>query len=458
MIEAKKFDSIISSLENFLEPENSLGRPKNNKGISISDVEAEKFQEYLREPYKNGYWLLQGDWKNSSNYSMELLDQLKLLDGLNNENQSNSLSAVKKIEEKDRFKILRISARLSPIFSIFRRSENDKLGKKNPALSDDDSWIKEIDWERFKDKFPDAFNIYSDKIYTPEIGAGVGNHRFFSFKGGTVAYLHVPRVEKSLRIAATDADTLSALRDFYVALGTIENVSLKRVFPPDDELFSPYFFIVSALLPRILIDKKMAATFGRALDYYETEDYQHCISTLGLICEDYLHRIYTTVLRAPIVGGLTLGQTIDLLHKNIEALFSVARPSLRSLDSLYASIKDVKPDSDVGALKSILIEITSTIKDDRAFYSKKIEDLTKQHSKKTPFPNAINENLNELLKWRNAASHNTRIPLGAHEADRTLYCLISLVMWWEDKVSSLDWTLSNIEILERLMLDARSKV
>ena len=58
------------------------------------------------------------------------------------------------------------------------------------------------------------------------------------------------------------------------------------------------------------------------------------------------------------------------------------------------------------------------------------------------------ENLNELLKWRNAASHNSRVPLGAHEADRTLYCLVSVITWWQQQLAKVDWTKSKIEVVD----------
>ena len=454
-INKQKFNRTINAIESIIERENDTETPKRSSPLLINDDAAKQVLNYLWEPYENGYWQMQGDWCYSSPFALELLNQLELINVVTGDAEATPVAIARKMDEKTRNKIMLVTARISSIFTLFSIHERKKIGKKIPELSEQDTWTNNINLPLLEEKFPEAFKIFSEKIYFDTISTKIGQNRFFNFKAGLVAYLHVPRRERTLKIVGTDRSNLSIIRDFYISLGMIENVTLTRIFAPDEDLFAPYFLMVSGLLPRVIKDDKISKIFGQALDYYQDDDYQHCISTLGLIAEDYLQRIYTTLLREQVVGGLTLGQTLDLLHKNTEALFTVAKPSLRSVDPIYELIKSIDIGSDPKSLKSILRDIASLIKDDRIFYNKKLEDIVKTHSRQTPFPVRITDNLNELLKWRNAASHNSRIPLGAHEADRTLYCLVSLITWWQNQLTTQDWSKSKLEILTTLIQEAK---
>jgi len=258
-----------------------------------------------------------------------------------------------------------------------------------------------------------------------------------------------------LRIAGAERADVAAIMGFYSSLGCIEEATISRVFAPDEALFRPYFSMVSGVLPHIIRDGGVSKIFAQALDYYENQDFQHCISTLGLISEDYLQRIYTTLLREQISGGMTLGQTLDRLHRRIDELFPSVKVSHKSLDALYGGIGKLEPESGMDDVKSVLREIVYLIGDDRSCYGKKLDEIMGVANKRTPFPSRIMDNLNELLKWRNAASHNSRVPLGAHEADRTLYCLVSMAAWWEEQLGALDWSKSKLEIIEYLVRVAK---
>ena len=122
---------------------------------------------------------------------------------------------------------------------------------------------------------------------------------------------------------------------------------------------------------------------------------------------------------------MTLGQTVDRLHKRIDDLYASPKSALRSQDEIYEQIKQIDPAAGIESLRPILREVLGLLNDDRAFLVKRMDDLLRPAQRRTPFPVGVAENLNELLKWRNVASHKSRVPLGGHEADRTLYCLIS---------------------------------
>lgn len=268
--------------------------------------------------------------------------------------------------------------------------------------------------------------------------------------------LEAPKTSSSIHIVAMGRDELVALQDFYLALGATKNSSVRRVFAPDEDLFRPYFPLVSSVLNHVIHDGQISRVFQQALEYYEESDYQHCISSLGLIAEDYLQRIYTSLLREPLPGGLTLGQTVERLHKRIDELFPTAKPILTSLDPIYEQIKLLEDAKlDVNELKGIFRDLIAVINEDRQYNAKRLDEFSKVSVRRSVVPANIADRLNELLRWRNAASHNSRIPLGAHEADRTLFCLVSLITWWQAKLGTMDWTQNRLSLVNQLLSDAK---
>jgi hypothetical protein len=63
-------------------------------------------------------------------------------------------------------------------------------------------------------------------------------------------------------------------------------------------------------------------------------------------------------------------------------------------------------------------------------------------------PMRIRDNLNEVIRNRNAASHKTRVPLGNFEALRTLFCLTSFLIWWRHEKSTIDWSQDKLAALQ----------
>ena len=88
------------------------------------------------------------------------------------------------------------------------------------------------------------------------------------------------------------------------------------------------------------------------------------------------------------------------------------------------------------------------VKSDRRYFLEKIESSTKAAKRISIFPDLLHENLMELIRNRNAASHKTRIPLGRFEALRTLYCLSAFALWWKEEKEGTDWSLDSLEILK----------
>lgn len=452
-----KLAGLVKSAEVLSERENDLPPARRQVVAAVDPIQVQPILAYLHSPYQTGYWGLRASWISASPYATYILETLGTLRDLEADPEASAAlpgSMARRLDEDKREELLRVTNRLSSINATFRAIAKLNAGAEFPRLADVDEWIKKLDLTDLKAKFPDAWNIFESKIFFDGLASGVGA-KLFRIKTGLVSFLEVPRRNSTIHVVGTRREDIAALADFYGHLGVIQSPTISRVFAPDEELFRPYFTLVSGVISSVIVDEQMAKVFSQALAYYEQEDFQHCISTLGLIAEDYLQRAYTTLLREQAPSGLTLGQTVDRLHKRIDDLYASPKAALRSLDDIYEQIKLLDPAAGTDSLKPILREVLGLVNDDRAFLVKRMDDHFKPIQRRTPFPVGVAENLNELLKWRNASSHKSRVPLGGHEADRTLYCLISLVTWWQAQVASINWTQTKREILDTLLETAR---
>jgi hypothetical protein len=454
-----KLTRLVKSAESLSERESDSPPARRPITTSVDLAQATLILNYLHSPYQTGYWELRAPWISASPYATYILDAVGTLRELGEDSETNATtligSVARRLDEEKREELLRITNRLSSINATFRVMAKLGEGAEFPRLAGVDEWIKKLNLEDLKSRFQHAWNIFETQIYFDGLSAGVGA-KLFQIKTGLVSFLEVPRRNSTIHVVGTQREAVVALADFYTQLGVIQSPTISRVFAPDEELFRPYFTLVSGVISFVISDEQMAKVFSQALDYYEQEDFQHCISTLGLIAEDYLQRVYTTLLREQTPAGLTLGQTVDRLHKRIDDLYASPKPAVRSLDEIYEQINVLDSATGIDSLKPILREVLGLVNDDRTFLVKRMDDHFKPTQRRTPFPVGVAENLNELLKWRNASSHKSRVPLGGHEADRTLYCLISLVTWWQAQVASINWDQSKREILDALLETAKA--
>lgn len=457
MFPEKKLAQIIKAAEALAERENGQGTPR-VVTANVDEALAQPSIKYLLEPYQNGFWELRAPWNELSPFAQYLLSKADTLTELEQEPDSHvatALQLVRKLSEEKRRELLRITNRLSPLNTIFRALVRDALGQTAMKLPSSDEWISRLDLSEIRTRFASAVKVYEEQIYFDGITPSVVPNRPLRLKGGTVYYLDSPKDLGMLHVVSPRKEEVQALADFYASLGVILTTPVQRVFAPDEALFKPYFAVLSAVFPHVVRDDQIAPSFARALDYYEEDDFQHCISTLGLIAEGYLQRIYSTLLREENASGLTLGQTLDRIHKRIGELVNPPKAAPKSVDAAYDLINALDANVGVETLKPVLREIVQLIQDSRNTLGKRIDEVTKVNVRSSPFPAHVLDNLTELLKWRNAASHNSRVPLAAHEADRTLYCLIRVITWWQEQLRNRDWSKTRLELLEELLQAAK---
>jgi hypothetical protein len=87
----------------------------------------------------------------------------------------------------------------------------------------------------------------------------------------------------------------------------------------------------------------------------------------------------------------------------------------------------------------LIRKVLNIIKDDRELFERRMDKVKDSPKRISIFPLELRDNMTDLIRFRNAVSHRTMIPIGSYEALRSVYCLMSLVMWWGKEKEAIQW-------------------
>ena len=115
-------------------------------------------------------------------------------------------------------------------------------------------------------------------------------------------------------------------------------------------------------------------------------------------------------------------------------------------------MEDSKPDTEIQLNTIKLIrKMLNYIKEDNKLTKEIAMRALNPEDRKSIFPIGIKNNFNELLKNRNAISHRSRIPIGSFEAIKTIYGIITLLLWWYDIKEKVHWEGTKEEVISHIV-------
>lgn len=445
--------------------------------VGYSDVQLDsnaisEICEYLENPTKTGVWFLTSEWINEGEIASHIEKEIKNLFIPNESNQINEKNdPINKInvksslfENKDEF--LETINRFSFIFSLFTYIHLKEMGDKEIQISKKSPIVREIiknfqeilqslNLDEIKAQFHDAYEFFENEIYFDGFYPFLYEKKIFKIKDGFIL-LNYKKKNDNLSLSSLSYSPLEKVKDFFIKIGTIKDYKIRPEYSPEEKVFTPYFSFVEEAYPYFIHDVKVANLFKKAIGEYKDSNYEYCISTLGLIAEDYLTQIYETYHREPIPKKLTIGQTYDLINSKINNQFPSNAVQAPNITLLYNKLNDLLSNfSEADEIEynkkiaELIREILSFVQEDKKHTKYLIDNINKQESKISLFPKYLKENINEIIKNRNATSHNSRIPIGQYEAQKTVYCCITLIMWWKKEKDAIDWKDDQKDIIQK---------
>ena len=323
--------------------------------------------------------------------------------------------------------------------------------------------VLDKDIDKIKDKYQAAYEIFKNEIYSDKLGQiryDLERENLFIIKDGII----VQNQRDNFSFSSLSCYPLEKLKDFLEKIGKIKDVRLRPEYSPEEIVFIPYFSFLKIFYPYFIHDSKVYNYFKQAIREFKFENYNYCISTLGLIAENYLTQIYETFHREAIPKKLTLGQTYDLINNKVNSHFQTKVVPAPNFNLLNEKLKRfLSENSKTDGIKynqetiNFIKELINFIQEDKKHTIFLIDNISKKESRISLFPKYLQENINELIRHRNAIAHNSRIPIGDYEAQRMVYCCITLIMWWnKEKDKEINWKNDQKTIIEETIKRSKS--
>lgn len=484
-LDISDFDySIDSDLDTY--KDRVLFRKKVDRLLLSSD-EIDQIKFYLENPTKSGLWVLEIGWKDYGGISKEILDRVKkkLARGPRLKVGSKVDLRLEKNEQKEVFANIKKRSFIFALFDLLLQGPEKKEKSYAEYLKyrkyDDYRVIfDQLSLKDLRGRYSEAFEYFKDNIYFTEFDAIVKSAKILKVKSGLYIFSdedndrdldtesnfyftythgrsgaidedHVTKVSFS----SIDSEPLENLLTFYKQLGLVDYGHLKRVFSPEEEIFKHYMIFLEAVCRNVSVDVAIRERVKRAVAQFNDEEYEYCVSTVGLVAEEILTRIYETFLRKPCPKRLTLGELYALMQNQIRrAINPEAEIKCPDIDCLYKKVDDLlavqKGNNTVKTLE-LIRGVVGYIHENSKFTQLTIEKTVQKDRNTILFPKSIKENLEELIANRNAVNHRSAILVGKREALRTTYCFITLIGWWEYTLKQINWKDSTEAILANLI-------
>lgn len=432
-------------------------RDETAKPLDSKDIDL--ICRYLENPTKCGIWYLHGKWERDKGISQYILGELNQEFKVKEDDQikygkKSSNNDLNGIDKNELFDIVNRVTYTFDLFTSLYYLENEQLEAYTPYYPINDTIFEIVDLEKFKNEYKEAYECFKTDIHFDGFNPMTRPGEINIMKDGFFTMNNSLNDSTNFSLMSLNHSSLEKLQIFFTKLGKVSDISLSPIYSPEEKVFTPYFSLLGEVYMHFIDHESVKILFEKATKEYSNKNYTYCVSTIGLIAEDYLIQIYETFFRDICPKGRTLGQTYDLIHTKIQQKFEIKSKATPEIKPLYNKINKLIDEELDGngkneATLKLLRDVLNYIKDDKTHTHSLITDIEKKKERQSVFPKYLRENVNELIRYRNATSHKSRIPIGSYEAIRTVYCCITLLIWWTNEKKNINWKNEQDAILKK---------
>ncbi|WP_140217356.1 hypothetical protein [Pseudomonas oryzihabitans] len=420
-----------------------------------------KFKGYLNNPFSSGLWKLEASWVENPDISEAIWKDIstefkKGSLSIKSGKRTKTIKITEDLKETCQFAIHKTMTFYLAMFSSL--AEQDGFAIEEPESMSDISEtlnlvLDLIDLNKIKNSYKEAYDHFKENILFEGFTPAIFDKNLCKHKCGCFISSASPRDSGKISIVAFESAPLKALSKFLVLIGKITDQTIIPTFSPEEEVLEPYFDILELSYPFSIRQPHLYPLIEKSITNYRNSDYVDCVSALGLAGEDVLTQIFETLYREQLHKGLTLGQLLDEIQRRANLLFKHKSEPQPDISTLYEIIKKAISESEDKGLAAL--EATRQLVTKQQAMNKhiieKIDKYGKPEQVKSLFPARVLTALTELIRFRNASSHKSRIPIGPYESKRCAYCLLVIYIWWDETKISIDWDLAPEDIMKEII-------
>ena len=306
-----------------------------------------------------------------------------------------------------------------------------------------------IDVSAIRAKYAEAIIYFKEHLLFPEFKPLTNKQGPTKLKNGFFLLQKSPGDDGTLAAIAWSGQPLQDLRGFLQLVGKTDELTVMPVFSPEEEVFAPYFELLGLCYELVVPQEHLQPFIQKGITNFGENNFSDCVSAIGLASEDVLTQVYETLFREQLTKGLTLGQLTDELNNRASAKLKKKTDPPPDLTTIFPELKSAIENPDLTVVHSIelLRRVLSLSIDANKYALARIEKIGRPEQKYQIWPGTTNHAVTELIRYRNAASHKSRIPIGPMECRRAAHAFVVLIRWWLNERAVIDWNSTPEEII-----------
>jgi len=420
------------------------------------DVDA--VSAYLENPFRAGLWRLSAKWLSDSGVSVRLWDEIS------NEMFGKELVVIRSGKRERRIRVSeewraevrnQVENRVTFIMVLFASLARQAVGAAETenlieSNTEEEQLVLDlIDPRQIVSSYHDALLFFQENIWHERFDAVTVSHRLNRLKCGPFIMQKGPKDSSELVLISWQRQPLAAMAEFLSMIGKISDAELMPIFSPEEEVFAPYLDFLEMVVGELIRQNHLVPVVNKALSNFKEGNYSDCVSSFGLAAEDLLTQIFETLFREQLTKGLTLGQLLDEINRRTAEKVPRKEDIRPDMSHIYSEIKGVVEDDDRDNKKvlSVMRNMLTSAIDSNKYIMAKIDRFGRPEKRVSVFSDYLTQMVNEIIRYRNAASHRSRIPIGPYECNRSAYAFVVLHQWWARQKRSVDWNKSADEIV-----------
>jgi len=330
-----------------LESANSTSRPLNAR--SLKQKEIDLIARYLENPTHAGVWQLTFPVRKDAPFCVSILSQLekRLKGGEAFEITSGRGKVTMRLDDEKKRELESVVTRRltfhNTLFLALHQSTLAEAKTLDNLFTGDSAHeviLQLLDLPELRKSLQGALEYFQKNILYDRFQPKVERNELFFTKNGFMLLLQATMEDEAreFKFLSCDSNGLRQYAEFLRMSGRIHEYNLMPIFSPEQQVFAPYFALLRASAPSVIKDVHVKQLFGKAFSEYEGQSYTNCISTIGLIAEDYLTQVFETMFREVCPKGMTLGQLYEYIHSQILKKYGKPEKDVKELSTLYSDI------------------------------------------------------------------------------------------------------------------------
>lgn len=431
-------------------------RPRQRPTVTAD--EATHVIQYLEDPVRVGLWRMSATWVSSGGVSADLWRDFenevkdKETIQLRTGKRERKLRVTEEWKEETRSQVCDRISFLMSLFQFLDQQASGQAENQDASSSDSDeeqTVLDLIDTAAVATKYADALAYFHDHISHSSFRPSTVRHAVTRVKSGPFILTNGPRNGTSVILISWLREPLEAMARFLQLLGKLQNIELMPVFSPEEEAFAPYFDLLGMVREHLVRQEHLGPIVEKALVNFSESNFAESVSAIGLAGEDVLTQVFETLFREQLGKGMTLGQLVDEINSRTASYFPKKEEHPPDLSALFNDLNQAISAGDTGHTQSLPLirKLLAQVIEANKFMASRIDKLGQPERRLSIFPARVQHMLTELIRFRNAASHRSRVPIGPYECRRAAYAFVVLHGWWDREKRAIDWARSPAQIV-----------